>query len=157
MPLWKKKTSQPTEPALKSPAPAPVSADRIHGLLAETVSMGAFNITIGGDGSIEMMKNSEIVKDARLPVAQETFMLDVIKWLRDVTGDRVPKGLRLDDDLIDLDGSVYTFPIEGSKIDIEGINHIDVGIYSREVSPEAACKNCYVVFKPSYAEQANDA
>lgn len=138
----------------KAAAEVTVSADRIHGLLVEAVDQRAFNITVGGNGSVEVMKDGIMVTDTSLPVDQKTFMLSIISWLREITADRVPKGLRLKPDMIDLEISVYTFSIDAKHLSIPGIERVLVGIYSRAVSPEAICKGGYVVFKPVYASQA---
>jgi hypothetical protein len=134
-----------------------VTPDRIHGLLMEMADQQAFNLTVGGNGSVEVRKGGEIIKDTKLPVDQESFLVSTVAWLREITEDHIPKGLRLEPDQIDLNGSLYTFPIEGNRLAIPGVVRIDVGLYGRDISPEATCKLGYIVFRPQYSKADADA
>jgi hypothetical protein len=124
---------------------------RLPDVLKEAASRRAYNVTIGGDGSVETMKDNQCINDSRLDVNRDTFLSEIVDQLIEITGGRVPKGMKSPSER-DLEHSIYTFRMDHSLLDLPSLQDVEVGVYSRKVSPEATAKGGFVVFKLNYAD-----
>lgn len=122
-------------------------------VIRDLVDRKGFNVTIGGDGSVEVLKDFEIIHQSRVSIP----LLDGVKPMEYIVGalralnDRkIPNGLKIKDP--DLRISVYTTVFDGGVFEVESVENFTIGIYGSEISPEATEKGGYVVLKPKYKD-----
>jgi hypothetical protein len=111
----------------------------------------AYNVTIGGDGSIEVLKDFEIVQRSRIEAEcpeNTSLMVYMISALRTLNDRKIPNGLKIDHP--DLRGSVFTTIFDGSIFGEPKVSRYVIGIYGSELSPEASSKRGYIILKPEY-------
>lgn len=117
--------------------------EAIGHILTDLVTLGAYNVTIGNDGSVEFVNDFEVISKGYL--CHENPVIETLSWIIDRSEKSVPQPLKAPNPEIDI--AIYTFKVNGTEFGFDNIPGFAVGLYCPSASAEALQKNGYIVFR----------
>lgn len=127
------------------PSPSQSLPYGVSAALTKLSELKGYNLTIGNDGSVEIIKNHEVIHSEVIPESKG-MLVNMVAWLNSHAAPYIPKGLKIHEP--DLSTSIFTMTLPGGLLGRVEVKKFTAGVYGSSVSPEASRKGGYLVFKP---------